>query len=264
MITMTCVVALSAGAALASGRQTELFDKDWKFQIGDNADAAKADFDDSSWRKVSLPHDYSIEGPPGKNPANMDGPFDKASPAGGGGGFLDAPTAWYRKTFTVPASAKGQRVSILFDGVYMNSDVYLNGKKLGNHPYGYTPFVYDLTNDLKFDGPNTLAVRCEVQQPCSRWYSGAGIYRHVYLVTNEPVHISPWGTYLTADKDKASGNDFWVTVHATLRNDSDSPAKCKVVTAIHEVGVRGAAPPEEDEKNIPKVIILMITLSSTT
>jgi beta-galactosidase len=135
MITMICFVALSASVAIGAGRQSQLFDKDWKFQIGDNADAAKTDFDDSSWRKLNLPHDYSIEGPAGSNPDNMDGPFDKASPAGGGGGFLDAPTAWYRKTFTVPASAKGQRVSILFDGVYMNSDVYLNGKKLGNHPY---------------------------------------------------------------------------------------------------------------------------------
>jgi beta-galactosidase len=249
---VACVVALSAGPSVAAGRQTELFDKDWKFQIGDNADAAKADFDDSSWRKVNLPHDYSIEGPAGKDPASMDGPFDKVSPAGGGGGFLDAPTAWYRKTFTVPASAKGERVSILFDGVYMNSDVYLNGKKLGNHPYGYTPFIYDLTNDLKFDGPNTLAVRCEVQQPCSRWYSGAGIYRHVYLVTTEPVHIAPWGTYLTADKDKANGNDFWVTVRTTLRNDSDKSVKCKTTTAIHDAGVRGDSPPDESGKKIPE------------
>src|SRR5262249_3663877 len=150
-------------------------------------------------------------GPAGKDAASMDGPFDKASPAGPGGGFLDAPTAWYRKTFTVPASAKGQRVSLLFDGVYMNSDVYLNGKKLGNHPYGYTPFIYDLRNDLKLDTPNTRGVRCEVQQPCSRWYWGAGFSRQVHLITPDPVHIVPGGTSLTADKDKANGNDFWVT-----------------------------------------------------
>ena len=169
----------------------------------------------------------------------MDGPFDKASLAGAGGGFLDAPTAWYRKTFTVPESDKGKQISILFDGVYMNSDMYLNGKKLGNHPYGYTPFQYDLTKDLNYGKPNTLAVRCEVTQPCSRWYSGAGIFRHVYLVTTGPVHVAPWGSYWTSEK--TGDDEFTVTTHTILKNDSDKEAKCKAVTAIEEVGVKGKA-----------------------
>ena len=179
---------------------------------------------------MRVPHDYSIEGPPGADPSTMEGPFDRKSPAGAGGGYLNAPIAWYRKTFTVPASAKGQRVGIVFDGVYMNSDIYLNGKLLGNHPYGYTPIYYDLTDELKFDGPNVLAVHCNVQQPCQRWYSGAGIYRPVWLVITNPVHIAPWGTYLTTEK--TGDNEFTLTMRTTVRNDSDETQKCKVTTKV--------------------------------
>ncbi len=193
---------LFSGAALAdSVRQTVPLNKDWKFQLSDVPDGAKPDVDDSAWRLVRVPHDYSIEGPPGSDTAYMEGPFDRKSPSSvyadrertidsGGGGYLNAGIAWYRKTFTLPATAKGKRVAIVFDGVYMNSDVYLNGKHLGNHPYGYTPFQYDITDDLKFDGPNILAVRCDVEQPCSRWYSGAGIFRPVHLVITDPIHIA--------------------------------------------------------------------------
>ncbi len=203
------IMATSSAVLADSPRDTSLFDKDWKFQLGDDSSASKIDFDDSAWRRVNVPHDYSIEGPPGDDPAAMEGPFDRKSKAGPGGGFLDGGVAWYRKTFKVPAAAKGRRVGILFDGVYMDSDVYLNGKLLGNHPYGYTPFQYDLTDKLNFDGHNTLAVRCNVEQPCSRWYSGAGIFRHVHLVTTDPVHIAPWGTYLTTEK--TGDNEFTVT-----------------------------------------------------
>ncbi len=222
---------IMTGVALAdSPRQTLKFNDGWKFKLGDNAEASQADFKDADWRSVRVPHDYSIEGPPGADPSTMEGPFDRKSPAGAGGGYLNAPIAWYRKTFTLPASAKGQRVGIIFDGVYMNSDIYLNGKLLGNHPYGYTPIYYDLTDNLKFDGPNVLAVRCNVQQPCSRWYSGAGIYRPVWLTITNPVHIAPWGTYLTTEKK--GDNEFELTVHTTVRNDSDEAKQCKVTTKV--------------------------------
>src|SRR5207249_1522675 len=102
-------------------------DNDWKFKLGDTKEASDTKFDDSSWRTVRVPHDFSIEGPPGKDPATMEGPFDKKSPAGPGGGYLNGGVAWYRKTFTTPESAKGKRLSVVFDGVYMDSDVYLNG-----------------------------------------------------------------------------------------------------------------------------------------
>jgi beta-galactosidase len=234
-----------------ASRQTLSFNKDWKFANGDKSDASKADFDDSSWRSLNVPHDYAIEGPPGRAMDDKDGPFDHNSPAGGGGGYLDAGVAWYRKTFTVPPSAKGKRVAIVFDGVYMNSDVYLNGKLLGNHPYGYTPFQYDITDDLKTDGPNKLAVRCNVEQPCSRWYSGAGIFRPVSLVITDPVHIAPWGTYIVSEKAGADSNDFTVTVKATVRNDSDAEKKCKFSTKIYDLGVRGADQESRDFNKAP-------------
>ncbi len=227
-------ILVASAAAADSPRQTLKFNDDWKFKLGDTTEASHTDFKDADWRSVRVPHDYSIEGPPGADPTTMEGPFDRKSPAGAGGGYLNAPIAWYRKTFTVPASAKGQRVGIVFDGVYMNSDIYLNGKLLGNHPYGYTPIYYDLTDDLKFDGPNVLAVRCNVQQPCQRWYSGAGIYRNVWLVITNPVHIVPWGTYLTTEKK--GDNEFELTVRTTVRNDSDEDAKCKVTTKVVGAG----------------------------
>ena len=227
-------ILVASAAAADSPRQTLKFNDDWKFKLGDTTEASHTDFKDADWRSVRVPHDYSIEGPPGADPSTMEGPFDRKSPAGAGGGYLNAPIAWYRKTFTVPASAKGQRVGIVFDGVYMNSDIYLNGKLLGNHPYGYTPIYYDLTDDLKFDGPNVLAVRCNVQQPCQRWYSGAGIYRNVWLVITNPVHVVPWGTYLTTEK--MGNNEFEVTVRTTVRNDSDKEAKCRTITTFTLVG----------------------------
>ena len=154
----------------------------------------------------------------------------------------------------------------------MDSDIYLNGKLLGNHPYGYTPIYYDLTDNLKWDAPNVLAVRCNVQQPCQRWYSGAGIYRQVWLVISNPVHVVPWGTYLTTEK--TGDNEFTVTIRTTVRNDSDKEAKCQTVTTFAQIGARnpptfpsfGSRPPsrtgslgfdevraeaKSDEKSIP-------------
>ncbi|HLP16985.1 MAG TPA: hypothetical protein VK470_12045, partial [Bacteroidota bacterium] len=120
-----------------------------------------------------------------------EGIFESLSPGGGGAGYINAGTGWYRKAFSLPSGLKDKRVFIEFDGVYMNSDVWLNGRHLGNRPYGYSSFQYELTKDLKFGGEkNILAVRARVQQPCSRWYSGAGIYRHVRLTVTDPVHIA--------------------------------------------------------------------------
>ncbi len=244
---LSCLPLFSGVALADSVRQTMPLNKDWKFQLSDVPNGAKPDVDDSAWRVVSVPHDYSIEGPPGSDAANMEGPFDRKSPSSvyadrertvdsGGGGYLNAGIAWYRKTFTLPATAKGKRVAIVFDGVYMNSDVYLNGKHLGNHPYGYTPFQYDITDDLKFDGPNILAVRCDVEQPCSRWYSGAGIFRPVHLVITDPIHIAPWGTYLVSEKVGPDSSDFELTVQTTIRNDSDETKTCRTSTRVFPLG----------------------------
>ncbi len=217
--------------AAPNPRQVLNFDKDWKFHLGDAQDAAAMGYADAPWRTLNVPHDYAIEGPAVRTPA-MEGPFDPQSPAKHDGGFLDAGVAWYRKTFTLPATAKGHQVAIQFDGVYMNSDVYLNGKLLGNHPYGYTSFQYDLTPALNFDGPNTLAVRVNVEQPCSRWYSGAGIYRHVYLNITNPVHIAPWGIYVTTPK--ISDTEATLDIRATVQNDSGAAVAAIVKSRIFD------------------------------
>jgi beta-galactosidase len=222
------VVAAGAMGCSADKRQTMNFDDGWKFHLGNVDHAEQKDFADASWRSLSVPHDYAIEGPAVKTD-QFEGPFDHASPAEDSGGYLDAGPAWYRKTFTVPASAKGKRVMVDFDGVYMDSDVYLNGKLLGNHPYGYTSFHYDLTPGLNFDGPNTIAVHTNVVQPCSRWYSGAGIYRDVRLTIVNPVHIAPWGVYVTTpDITDASAT---VKVVTSVQNDAGA-ANVSVVSHL--------------------------------
>src|SRR5438128_2555740 len=188
---LSLVVALRSIAPAASleapayPRVTSSFDSDWRFLKGDVPGAEKADFDDSGWRKLDVPHDWSIEGP-----------FDEKNPTGGAGGFLPAGVGWYRKHFTLPIGYRDRRVFIDFDGVMANSDVWINGFHLGRRPYGYVSFRYELTGHLNFGGKqNVLAVRADNSgQPASRWYAGAGIYRHVRLVATNPAHTDAWAT----------------------------------------------------------------------
>ena len=157
----------------APARTIKSLDEDWSFFQGDAPGAEKPGTDTSAWRKVSVPHDWSIEGN-----------FRKDAPTTGSGGWLPSGVAWYRREFTMPAEAKGQRVWVEFDGVMANSDVWINGHLLGHRPNGYVSFRYDLTDHLKPGESNLLVVRADTSaQPASRWYSGAGIYRHVRLVT---------------------------------------------------------------------------------
>ncbi len=215
-------------------RSVDSFDRGWKFHLGDADGAEQADFDDSSWRGLDIPHDFMIEGVPNPDPAKaakMEGPFDPASPAGAGGGYLNGGVAWYRKTFSLPDSAKGRRITILFDGAYMDSDVYLNGHKLGNHPYGFTSFFYDLTPDAKFGtDQNVLAVRLNIVQPSCRWYSGGGLYRHVWLIGTQPVHVAQWGTYITTPKAQTDGAE--VNVVTDTANDGASSADATLTTIL--------------------------------
>src|SRR5213078_1975419 len=171
---------------LLAQRQTMSFDRDWRFHLGDVPGAEQPAFDDSRWRRLDLPHDWSIEGA-----------FSEQNPAGVAGGALPGGVGWYRKTFTVPARDSGKVVFVEFDGVYRNSEVWINGQYLGKRPYGYSSFRYELTPNVRFGaGRNVIAVRVDnSQQPNSRWYSGSGIYRHVRLVTTDPVHVDQWGTY---------------------------------------------------------------------
>ena len=146
------------------------FNRNWKFHLGDVESAQDPKFDDAGWRVLSLPHDWSIEGK-----------FSPDNPATPGGGALPGGVGWYRKHFTLPDEQNGKLVFIDFDGVYMNSDVWINGFHLGNRPNGYISFRYELTPYLRKGSlDNVIAVRVDnSKQPNSRWYSGSGIYRNV-------------------------------------------------------------------------------------
>ena len=222
---MQSVPPASAQTA-ASPRQCILFDRDWEFHLGDIRNDEEA-----AWQPLNLPHDWMIAGVKGKKPADMDGPFDRGSPGGGSGAFLNGGVGWYHKTFTLPAEARGKEITILFDGAYMNADVWLNGQHLGTHPYGYTSFYYDITQGLKYGGAkNVLAVKLNVKQPCSRWYSGAGLYRDVWLIETAPVHVGVWGTYITTPQ--VSGKDAQVRVQTTVENDGASPRQVALTTIL--------------------------------
>ena len=211
-------------------RVTKNFDAGWKFFKGDATGAEQNQFDDSAWRKLDLPHDWSIEGP-----------FAETNKAGGAGAFLPSGVAWYRKHFTLPKyyfvlrpDIDGDpKMSIEFDGVMANSDVWINGFHLGHRPYGYVSFNYKLTDHLNFGGDNVIAVRCDTsEQPASRWYAGAGIYRHVRFVVNGPVHVEPWGVFVSTPRVNAKeatvrvqtvvtneyGAGWWISLQIELRD----------------------------------------------
>ncbi|MES2923564.1 MAG: glycoside hydrolase family 2 TIM barrel-domain containing protein [Verrucomicrobiota bacterium] len=214
------LATLVAAILPAAARTIESLDRDWAFFQGDAKGAEKPGFDTAAWRKLDVPHDWSIEGD-----------FDKAAPTTGSGGWLPSGVAWYRKEITLPAEAKGKRVWVEFDGVMANSDVWLNGKLLGHRPNGYVSFRYDLTDLLAPEGPNTLVVRADTSaQPASRWYSGAGIYRHVRLVTAHPVHVEPWGVYVTTPE--ATEAEGTVKIQTSIKNTSDKAGKITLRTAL--------------------------------
>lgn len=228
--------SLSASARTQSG--SVLFDEDWRFRRGGVQGAEAADFDDSGWRRLDLPHDWSVEDLPGKGT-----PFDSAAVSQVQGGFTVGGTGWYRKTFDVPASEKGRRLVIQFDGVYMNAEVWLNGQRVGAHPYGYTSFWFDLTDHVNFGGRNVVAVKVKNEGENSRWYSGSGIYRHVWLKTLDPLHVAQWGTYVTTPE--VSADRAKVVMRTTVRNDADAAARVRLVTRLLDSSGAEAARAED-------------------
>jgi len=220
-VMLACFVTVSMNAANPrSARQELAADAGWKFFLGDQAGAEASSFADASWRVVDLPHDWSIESKPGKD--NL---------SGGGGGFFPGGVGWYRKTFRAPADWRGKRVSVEFDGIYRDSTVYLNGHKLGTHPYGYTAFSFDLTPDLNFAGANVLAVRVDNSaQPNSRWYSGSGIYRHVRVVVTDPTHVAQWGVFVSTPQAKST--EAKVAIRTRVANDSSNDAQVTLETTL--------------------------------
>jgi len=211
-------------------RQTSNFDHDWRFHLGDVAGAQAPAFADSVWRTLDLPHDWSIEGE-----------FSEQNPAGVAGGALPGGVGWYRKTFTVPAADSGKVVVVEFDGVYRNSEVWINGQYLGKRPYGYSSFRYELTPNVRFGaGRNVIAVRVDnSQQPNSRWYSGSGIYRHVRLVTSDPMHVAQWGTYVTTPV--VSVDSSHVTIRTSLRNERRVEQPIVLSTVVYDSAGREVA-----------------------
>lgn len=182
---------LALAALPMQARERLNFDEGWLFTLADSVGMEKNDYADLTWRHLDLPHDWAIEGD-----------FSPTNPSGASGGALPGGIGWYRKHFTVSPKDKYDKYAIAFDGVYMNATVYVNGHNLGSRPYGYSSFEYDLTPYLNKKGDNVVAVRVNNgDQPNSRWYSGCGIYRHVWLVMSKAAHISQWGQYVSTTPD---------------------------------------------------------------
>ncbi|MDR1200411.1 MAG: DUF4982 domain-containing protein [Tannerellaceae bacterium] len=195
----------------SNSRTIKPFDEGWKFALGEYKNASKNGFNDRAWRTLNLPHDWSIEG------ENLEN-----APGGGNAGYFPTGIGWYRKKFDWPALNSEKQVCIEFDGIYENSEVWINGNYLGKRPGGYVSFSYELTPYLKAKN-NLVAVRVDnSRQPNSRWYTGSGIYRHVRLVETQAVHLEKWGVFIytqTIDNEKAV-----LKIKATVANDGKAPA----------------------------------------
>ena len=213
-------IEMAAATAVRVGSERRLnFNEGWRFFKGEAAGAEQPGFNDSQWRPLALPHDWAIEGP-----------FDsKLNPHTGALPIFG--TGWYRKSFTVPESAKGRYFSIEFDGAMSNSKVWLNGQELGGRPYGYSSFSLDLTPHLKFGAQeNVLVVRLTPEDWSSRWYPGAGIYRNVWLDITGPVHVGHWGTYITTPE--VTDAQATVAVKTEVRNGGSGEARITLQTTV--------------------------------
>jgi beta-galactosidase len=206
-----------------SQRTVTNFNKDWKFFLGDDSAANGYNYNDTKWRTLNLPHDWSIEGK-----------FSKEYPTTYNEGALPAGIGWYRKTFTVPLAAKGKRIYINFDGVYRNSEVWINGHYLGKRPNGYISFRYELTPYLKFGNQkNVIAVKVDNSaQPNSRWYTGSGIYRKVWLLTTNRIAVDEWGTYVTTSVSK--NEHASVNITTNIKSDVEKKSEVFLLTKIYD------------------------------
>lgn len=221
---ITIVLALSLLVACASKsknvRIVEDFNQNWNFKIGDYPTAIESNFNTSDWRTLQLPHDWSIEGA-----------FNKDNPTKQAQAFLPAGKGWYRKTFTLPEDWKDKNVSIEFDGIFKNSEVFINGHSLEMRPNGYISFTYELSQYLNFGKENVIAVKVDNDaQPNSRWYTGSGIYRNVRLVASEKLQVAKWGTYVTTPK--VSTEKATVKLEVTVKNGNAVAKEFKLITSI--------------------------------
>ncbi|MBN2091555.1 DUF4982 domain-containing protein [candidate division KSB1 bacterium] len=220
LLLIAFILGCSTGVKNRTQRQLQNLDFDWRFMKADLENAQQMDFDDSDWQKINLPHDYSI-----------DGPIQKENPSVEPGGFFPGGIAWYRKSLRLSEEQRGKTIYLQFDGIYRNSDVWVNGQFAGHRFYGYGTHYYDITPYIKFDTDNIIAVRVDTrEQPNDRWYPGSGIYRHVWLHIVNPVHIPLWGTYITTPMIDASAAQ--VKIVTSIKNQNETPVDCKVLTRI--------------------------------
>ena len=230
LITTVFILFVFFATAQEKARTKIDFDKDWKFKLDSTQQYHEQNINDANWRTLNLPHDWSIEGT-----------FSKDNPATPGGGALPGGIGWYRKTFTIPSTEKNKIVLIDFDGVYRNSEVWINGHSLGVRPNGYISFQYDLTPYLNYGNqPNVIAVKVDnSKQPNSRWYSGSGIYRNVWLVTTNKIHVDHWGTFITTPT--VSDKETTVNVLTKVANVAGSAEPITITTTLYDASGKAVA-----------------------
>jgi hypothetical protein len=240
-------VSLSLNAQVSFGK-AELINNGWTFQLKDEADASKSEFNDKSWRRLDLPHDWSIEGWLSPSLASCTG-------------YLPGGIAWYRKELNIPADYNGRKIFIYFEGVYNRSSVYINGQLLGHRPNGYVSFAYDMTPYLKYGGTNILAVRVDHSQYAdSRWYTGSGIYRNVWLVTADPLHFDMWGvTYKTL---QVTDKSAVIQVDTDVKNETGAEAEAQVVMQWMDLSGKIVAQ-KSQKKKLPAGSIVKFTSDLT-
>lgn len=203
--------------------RTQNFDSNWKFYLGDAGEAQGKEFDDSKWESISIPHDYSII-------------QDYTTALDAESGYLPGGTGWYRKHFVVGKEMEGKELRLDFDGVYMNATVYVNGEKLGTHPYGYTPFSFDITDKVKVGEENVVAVKVDHKTPSSRWYSGSGIYRSVHLSVMDKVHVGLNGTKVETPDLKSDTKNVTTNIKTTVQNEGTEKASVELTHNIFKKG----------------------------
>ena len=220
-----CILVIASCSKNIEKLEREVsFNANWKFIRADVSNAESPEFDDTDWRTVHVPHDYSIEDVPKKEGTKQIGPFSEKSAGGPSTGHVVGGIGWYRKHFTLDDNDSDKIIKVLFDGVYMNADFWINGHHLGNHPYGYTAFAYDLTDYLNPPGQeNVLAVEVKNLGENSRWYSGSGIYRNVKLIKIPKVHIALWGNFITSPE--VSDEKAIITIDSKIKNTTGGEEK---------------------------------------
>lgn len=222
-------------SAIKDHERRQLFNDNWKFNLGDQSNAHSNTYDDSSWDDIELPHDYSLS-----QDYTIEGEAESGYKLGGIG--------WYRKSFTMDAVPADKQVKIEFGAIYMNATVYINGHKLGDHPNGYTPFAYDLTDYIDFEGENVLAVRVNHKFPSSRWYSGSGIYRNVHLTLMDAVHIAHYGVEVsTPNLESQVGDNVDVQIKTKITNGSAKEVVVAVKQSLRKKGTQEILASESKE-----------------